>query len=310
MRKALFYGNCQLLVLYDLLKDTLRAGGIEPVHVQEVHLVKEADQAALRAHAQDVGLLIAQPIAPTPARPGTDELGASARMRIVVPNTYFSGYHQHLQVVNAPHGRDTGCLATWSLVRKGFSPEAIQDELLREDALAESDVIAFANTSLAELERRESEHAIDIPMSGYIRSRWRTEVMFHTVNHPTRPLMLHVANHVLDIMKTAGLLPGSTAGLENGPEFDRAFASIDFIQHLMLPSVAKALGLSEGIADPTARITTRERFTLPAESPVKAVSLAKLAKEHHRWCTVAGWDAAMIANDKAAAALPPLRTLS
>ena len=137
-----------------------------------------------------------------------------------MPNTYFSGYNQHLQVVNAPHGRDTGCLATWSLVRKGVSPEAVQNELLSEDAFAEDDVLGFASTGLAELERRESEHAIDIPVSEYIRQRWRTEVMFHTAHHPGRPLILHVANRIIGILKTQGLLPASTDSLKDGPHLD------------------------------------------------------------------------------------------
>lgn len=308
MRKALFYGNCQLLVLHDLLKDTLLTAGVEPVHVQEVHLLKGVDQVAVRAHAQDVDVLIAQHILVSPARPGSDELSETARTRIVVPNTYFSGYHQHLQVVNAPHGRDTGCLATWALVRQGHSPQTVQDILLREDAFTEADVFALASAGLGELERREAEHAIDIPVSGYIRERWRSQMLFHTVNHPARSLLLHVANRIIDLLKARGLLPSSTPGLDDSPSFDRAFASIDFLQHLILPGVAKALGLTEGIATPAARMTHRERFKLPHESSLGAITLADLAKEHQRWCTIGGWDAGMLANDRAAAALPTVRT--
>ena len=91
MRTALFYGNCQILTLHTLLKDILAANDIRAVHVQEVHLLTPSDVRTLQSEARNADIFIAQHVIPKVGRPSSVELAGPARVRVHVPNAYFTG---------------------------------------------------------------------------------------------------------------------------------------------------------------------------------------------------------------------------
>src|SRR5690606_18146055 len=131
--------------------------------------------------------------------------------------------------------------------------------------------------------------------------------LFHTTNHPDRSLLLHVANAVLEMLRSAGDLASSTEYLSDSADLDRCFSSIDFIDHLLLPSVARALEISDGISTMDARITYRDRFKLKSEAPTNFISTSALATNYHAWRDVEGWTHGMLANDADARSVPPVR---
>ncbi len=308
MQTALFFGNCQILTLYTLLKDLLIAHGIRPVHVQEVHLLTPSDVLTLEVEARNAEIFIGQHVIPKPGRPSSTQLAGAAKLRVHVPNAYFTGYHHHLQLLNTPHGRDTGCLAAWSLVRSGVEAEAVQDMLQASDAFNEGDILAFANQSLAELDRREKEFEVDVPLAAYIAQQWRERRLFHTANHPDRSVLLHVANGVIEVLRKSGYLSSSASQISDSAGLDRCFSSIDFIEHLLLPSVARALGVTDGVSTSEARITYRERFKLKDEAPTNFISTCDFAKTYRAWCEVAGWTDGIRANDSDAKSVPTVRS--
>lgn len=311
MRTALFYGNCQMLVLHDLLKPGLEACGIAPVHVQEVYMLNAEDQKRLRAEAETADIYIGQPVLPSAARPGSEELMRAAKHRVVMPSLHFIGYHQHLQVVQSPTKKGSGCLAVWSLVRRGMPADEIQEVLLADDAFEDDDVLKTVDASLDELERREREHGVTIRMGDQIRAGYSDRLLFHTINHPDRSVLIRCANLILEqLAAEVAIGPNASFLSDDGaPQMERAFASIEFLQHRILPGIARPLGISERLADAASRIDYRDRFKLPEESPTRSISILKLAQEYARVCAIEGWESGKAANDAAAAALPRPRRI-
>lgn len=265
------------------------------------------EAAMLTKAASGADILLTQSILAKPGRPGSDELSKGARDSIRLPNAYFTGYHQHLQLMTTPDGRDSGCLAVWSLLRRGLEPQQIQDALLSEASFREDDVLASAQASLEELRRRESTDGVDIPLHGYLEDQWRRQILFHTANHPKRSVLLYVCNRILEQMATRGFLPIDIAFIKDGPDLDHIFSSIDFMDHLLLPGVACALGLTENAATSSARIRFRKRFTLAGTSPTKAVSIFEQAEAQRDWLRRDEWGTGIAANDHAARLVPQVR---
>jgi hypothetical protein len=119
------------------------------------------------------------------------------------------------------------------LLARGLSDREIMHLYLHTDPARYYDLAAIFRDS--EAREREKERHWDIRLTDFVRSRFRDEMLFHTVNHPGRTLCLMVAEAVL---KRLGYPPLSTGVREAFPE---PFAEFDLPVH---PAVAAFQGLT------------------------------------------------------------------
>jgi hypothetical protein len=89
---------------------------------------------------------------------------------------------------------------------------------LLEDASSHSDAQAWADSATAELDERGKE--CDVQVTAYIGSRFRDELLFYTMNHPTNIMLGFIAEQVFELIGVAGTVDHSRAPSEIlGPTF-------------------------------------------------------------------------------------------
>jgi hypothetical protein len=127
---------------------------------------------------------------------------------ISFPNIFFEGYFPEqlvfdINVLNSP-------CHDYNLLRfylKGNSVETINHAIKLGDFYKKEDVLYNFNSSLEELQRRELENALDIKVSEIILKEYRENKLFHTINHPTRKMLLYVLEYILQKLDIEVNLP-------------------------------------------------------------------------------------------------------
>jgi hypothetical protein len=81
-----------------------------------------------------------------------------------------------------------------------------QDFIFNDCFYSEDFSLRAVEESLKELEKRElsifgSEKQLDIKVSKFIRDNYQKERLFHTVNHPSKPLFIYLGEAILDFLE-------------------------------------------------------------------------------------------------------------
>lgn len=147
-----------------------------------------------------------------------------------VPNLFFKGYWPLWD--NAP-GMDYSDRLLNALADKGLSGQEALHLYLNADLNRFHDLDGLFEESLAR-ERAKEAHW-DLKLVDHVLAGFRDRLLFNTVNHPNKELVVMVVQGVLEDLGYPPLSPGALEGV--GDPFP------DFV-HPIHPQVAERLGLS------------------------------------------------------------------
>ena len=161
-------------------------------------------------------------------------------VRLSVSPTYWNGYNPELFYLRNPDGShfteqfDYHSRIIFKSFIEGLS---VEDTILRfSEPTVSIGSLAAAMDGLEELKRREM--SLDIRTESFIRSHFREQRLFWTLNHPTNALLLHIADQIFNLLDVENdLLPLR----HNNYNIQELFTSTTFP---ILPSVVESLGLT------------------------------------------------------------------
>ncbi|ABB39756.1 hypothetical protein Dde_2962 [Oleidesulfovibrio alaskensis G20] len=141
-------------------------------------------------------------------------LGPAAEV-LRLPNMLFKGYWP-LWTSRSPS--EFGDVYLDHLIDMGLEKKEILYVYLHTDLTAKYDLDAMLRESLA-VERAKEEETV-VRTVDLVESLWRGELLFNTINHPGRRLLLHVAGGVLRALGFSQLSADVCAGFADPyPEF-------------------------------------------------------------------------------------------
>jgi hypothetical protein len=226
MERVVIVGNCQATALELMLNTSDEfTRRFEFVSFPPVHEFPEERVPELHRAVTDADLLILQRIDDgyrDSMGLGTDTLAKIARTSNVLrwPSVYWAGYFPDLFYL-----RD----AVGGLVLDG--PSDYHDRtilrayaagvdvpgtcLLLEDPERPSAARAWAEEATAELSSRGRD--CEVQVTEFIASRFREELLFYTMNHPTNRLLAFIAQQIIDLIGVLGnvdsqRMPGEVLG--------------------------------------------------------------------------------------------------
>jgi hypothetical protein len=225
MERAVVVGNCQASAL-ELMLDTHEAFTqcFELVRFPPVHELPAEQVPALHDAVANAAVVIPQRIDEgyrDGVGLGTETLARIAGGEVVRwPSVYWAGYVPDLfylrdaeraPVLDGPFDyHDRSILRAYA---SGLDIEAACARL--QDAEMPSDAESWAAHATAELEIRGED--CDVDVAPFISSRFREELLFYTMNHPTNRLLAFIAQQIVGLLGLAGdvrpaLMPGEVLG--------------------------------------------------------------------------------------------------
>ena len=156
----------------------------------------------------------------------------SSAVSLCIPNLFFNGYWP-LWTSESPIAYGDSLLNR--LIDESASKPAILNIYLNKDLRSFVDMQAVFEQSLAK--ERAKEQGAKIRVLDRVLEYWQERPLFHTVNHPGRELMLHIAQSVLRELDFPELKQKELSAL---PELFPSYAEFDLPIH---PQVAKFHGL-------------------------------------------------------------------
>jgi Polysaccharide biosynthesis enzyme WcbI len=226
MQRVVVVGNCQASALELMLRTNEEfTKRFELVSFPPVHEFPDAMVPALHQAVAEADVLVPQRIEDGYRNGmglGTDTLAAIAQTSTVVrwPSIYWAGYFPDLfylrdaggaPVLDGPFDyHDRSILRAYA---EGLDVQATC--LLLEDAERPSDACAWAAETTAELDVRGQD--CDVQVAQFIASRFRDELLFFTMNHPTNSLLAFIAQQITTFLGISGsvdprLMPGEVLG--------------------------------------------------------------------------------------------------
>ena len=272
MERVVVVGNCQATALAMVLRtnDEFTAR-FELVDFPAVHEIPEAMVPALHRAVAAASVVIPQRIDDgyrDGLGLGTETMVALARTERVVrwPSVYWAGYFPDLFYLRGPAGEpvvdgpfdyhDRSILDAYAA---GLHPAATCRRLA--DPELPSDACAWAAASTAELDIRGRD--CDVDVGAFIGARFREELLFLTMNHPSNAMLGFLADEITALLGVPGRVDlRRFAGEILGPSFYPLHAN-----H------ARALGLGAFAATCTAGATTPFRIRGVTHPPAAAVQL-------------------------------------
>jgi hypothetical protein len=227
------YANCQsgpLGSILSTLSDDLVVLKVDPVHV-----LKPDRLAAVEAQFDKASVIVHQPIGP-----GFRDFSVAALKKkfprkrwISFPSLYFAAYSPNLMYLRKPGGGTLrGVLNDYHDDRvvqgflRGLSVPQMLGELARADPVAGDEAIRHALGVLA-----ERDAGVDIGCAGFIEAQFRTQRLFHVMNHPANAVLVQVA---LGVLARLGLPAKAGAA-------DRLCAAPCFLSNYQVPIEASVL---------------------------------------------------------------------
>ena len=244
---CLVYANCQNKLIANYLSQSSSFNQEYQIHRFPVHLLMEKGTTVPDAIIKQAKLFIYQPVKKAHGDRSSEsilnKLPANCR-RISFPSLYFKGYFpqycknpvNHILKPNYPYGFiPHGDSNVISLLAEGKSTAEITSILSDPDFYTQNFVQENLSQTLSELRQRES--VLDVKISDFITTYCQKYYLFHTQNHPTDIIGIHIANQILQLLN----LP--TIG--NPLSFSNPHRGIlDNFQVPIYPSVIKHLNLN------------------------------------------------------------------
>jgi hypothetical protein len=218
MKKYTVYGNCQARVLPSVLNSSkVFKKTFQYVNVKAVHTITlEELNYYIDEVIPQLDLFVFQPVSGKyndNERYSTEFLLSKLKsdaISLSFPSCYFTGYTpeiKHTKLVREGVNRDEFDYHDKNIMQYFLSTNTPQPEdFLSNDGFYSEDFsLQAVEESLKELEKRESsifgtDRQIDIKVSKYIRDNYQKERLFHTVNHPSKPLFIYLGKAILDLL--------------------------------------------------------------------------------------------------------------
>jgi hypothetical protein len=226
MERAVVVGNCQASALELMLRTNEEfTRRFELVSFPPVHEFPKAMVPELHRAVAEAAVLIPQRIDDgyrDGMGLGTDTLAAIAQTSTVVrwPSVFWAGYFPDLfylrdaaqaPVLDGPFDyHDRSILRAYA-----DGMDAAETCSLLEDAERPSDALAWAEQATAELDARGQD--CEVQIASFIASRFREELLFYTMNHPTNSLLEFIARQITTLLGVPGSvdrrrMPGEVLG--------------------------------------------------------------------------------------------------
>lgn len=212
MEQAVVVGNCQasalehVLSTSDAFNERFELVRFPPVHEFPAELIPRlhesvAEAAVVIAQRVDDGYRDGIGL-------GTDTLASIARGTFVRwPSVYWAGYFPDLfylrnedrsPVLDGPFDyHDRTILGAYA---EGLDVAAALARLA--DPEVPSSAVEWARTATAELALRGED--CDVDVAPFIESRFREELLFYTMNHPTNVMLAFIGERVLELLELPG----------------------------------------------------------------------------------------------------------
>ena len=247
---ALLYGNCQIVYLTNYLVETTSflERYIMVVNMPAVQsLDMERKTGISPALLKSLDLFIYQKVGGGGRHPYGENLTTSvitkqlnpSCVQLMIPNLYFKGYFPQdiknkRNVLVGSKWHLNGVIPYGDFVLETFfarkrTDSELEHHLLNEHLFLKEYVIWRAKNSLDELKKREE--VCDIRMSDYIEENYKTQILFHTPNHPADILTFELLKRILQKLQ---MLPDVTY---------KKLIQNDKLEMLIYPSVQSHLGL-------------------------------------------------------------------
>lgn len=160
---------------------------------------------------------------------------------ISFPSCYFRGYNPEIRTlkdennvnVSVPlkkfHNLDHDANIILGFIKKD-SVSTIINQIIDDNFYSEQFVEQTLANTFEELSKREKRFFVDIRISLFILNNFKTERLFHTVNHPTSRLIKFIAESILDILHIE-------------KDFDKIPDFLNFLSYPVYTSAQKRLKL-------------------------------------------------------------------
>jgi hypothetical protein len=217
MKNLLYYGNCQIGALNDIIKKSFPDYNITIV----LCWLDDIDKKFFLEKIQEANIIITQPI--NPNYKNTDYLhtefileNANINAKIIIfPSLYFNFYYFDLTyktlkdktLLRDPSDYHYGKLINYYLNNKTeieFYDDVVNNENFETAIKLENMAIDGIN----ELEKRENEmlkyasikDCLILNSSEFIENNYKKKLLFYSMNHPAKYIFHHIGEKILDFL--------------------------------------------------------------------------------------------------------------
>ncbi len=213
--KILFYGNCQIEAIYKTLN--LNSNKYETCIIKcyEGNIIQQPFTDKLKI----MDIIITQPISDNYL--GKEYLSTNYVIRnckhdckvIILPSYHFNLYYfdcnYHRKLTGPSDYHYANMIECY---KQGKSVDYYLEHYVNNPELkSKEELEKIADECIRELDKRYSDsqkykilHAniITLPISNFIKENYKDNLLFHTINHPTKVLIQHVCHELLNILQT------------------------------------------------------------------------------------------------------------
>ncbi|MCC0175431.1 hypothetical protein I4641_00355 [Waterburya agarophytonicola K14] len=248
MKKYLIYGNCQTVIIKQLLEQNPEFNSTyEQIELKVVHLMSENDLDDLEKAVSETDIFVHQNISDN--YKGIPQLGTNylktklktESKSISIPVSFFTGYNPEMVYIkdrnNVTVVSDFSDYHDFNLIKlfdSGVSPDEAAKIIQDVNFFTPRYILSNLHYSIAELERREAN--IDIKISNFLRKYHRNHKLFHTINHPAKVVLNYISNEILNLIGCSAV---ATESLFNDNE-----EVLDTTTFPIYPAIARQLNLA------------------------------------------------------------------
>lgn len=225
MISVYIHGNCQSYVIAKLLEGTcpdwlisffeVHADPIMERHSEYRELIRTAD------------IIVSQPIHDNYRNVEDLALSwirAEAKRSceiVVIPSAHFSGHHPEWANLGSLGDLCNNSIAA-HLAMVGTDPNALIPMMLSPELLDDHVIQKEIDLQIEEMHFRETHDKHDVSISDVIEQYASWIQMFHIVNHPTRPIYVHIINRLLQRLGRPERIPMDGVDLQPVPHLPMA----------------------------------------------------------------------------------------
>ena len=212
--KILFYGNCQIGAISDIIKKTVQNYSTTLI----LCWIENIDKNYFTEKIKEADIIITQPINPNYRNADyldTEFILKNAKSEakiIIVPSLYFNFYYFDLtyktlnnsELLRIPSDYHYNAIIN----NYDLNNNSIFNQINDVNLKSKEELQNIALASIKELEKRENEmmsynnlHKCDIiSVSNYINNNYKNTLLFYSMNHPTKYLFHFIAKKIIKIL--------------------------------------------------------------------------------------------------------------
>ncbi len=124
-------------------------------------------------------------------------------LKISFSSIYFNAYFPHLSTMKGITG-PLNRVHDYILAYCYYKDLSLDETLWLIDSAnlySKKDSLFYLEQAFKNLEQREEENKVDIPLSSFIKNNYQHSKLFHQFNHPNRDVFCHLAEKILNKLK-------------------------------------------------------------------------------------------------------------